>query len=195
MKTHTKSQLYQEENIPIKIQQQEQIQAPEQKQENNRITASIPVYEKTRLPESRIYMNKSKIPQFQEVQIHWSQRAPYQQIVAQQIVSEVRQSAVEQINNQQIAQPISRPYQPGSGFPTRQNLPQIPKMKHSQYLQCKWCNQEVHSQVEYRIGLSQLLLCLLLSPAFGIELIYLHRRIKTVITSALIVGAKQEQQN
>ncbi|CAD8178817.1 unnamed protein product [Paramecium octaurelia] len=172
MKTYTKSQLYQEENIPIKIQQQEQIQGTEMKQENNRITSSIPVCVKTRLPESRIYMNNSKIPQFQEVQIHWSERAPIQQVVAQQIVSDVRQSSVEQINNQQMAQPVSRPYQPGSGFPTRQNLPQIPKMRHSQYLQCNWCNQEVHSKVEYRIGLSQLLLCIFLFPAFGVGFIF-----------------------
>ncbi|CAD8086138.1 unnamed protein product [Paramecium primaurelia] len=176
MQTQIKSQLYQEENIPINNSHLGQNQTNEINQEMNKITSSIPVHEKTKLPkDSKVYMNKSKIPGFQEVQINWSQRVAQQQIVAYQIYSEVNQipqSCVQQKNNQQFSMPQSMAYQPGSGIPTRKNLTQIPKMRHSQYLQCKWCNQEVHSQVEYRIGSAQLLLCLFLLPAFGIGLIF-----------------------
>ncbi|CAD8100850.1 unnamed protein product [Paramecium sonneborni] len=182
MQTQIKSQLYQEENIPIKISQQEQKKSQlhdiELNQQERIQQSSIPVYEKTRLPkDSNIYMNKSKIPGFQEVAINWPQGASFQQqsIVAQQVYSEVNQQQqmpASQLVNQQFMMPQSKPYQPGSGIPTHKDLTQIPKTRHSEYLQCRWCNQEVHSQVEYRIGLTQFILCLILSPAFLLGLIF-----------------------
>ncbi|CAD8170255.1 unnamed protein product [Paramecium pentaurelia] len=183
MQTQNKSQIQQEENIPIKNSEYQQVNQQNhqiQLNQQDRIQqSSIPVSEKTKLPvESNINLNQNNFPGFQEIPNNWIKQVPYQQssIVAQQIQSEVnqvQQSSNQQIDNQQFMIPQSMSYQPGSGIPTHHNLTQIPKLRLSQCLQCKWCNQEVFSQIEHKIGLTQVLLCLFFLPAFGIGLIFI----------------------
>ncbi|CAK88811.1 unnamed protein product (macronuclear) [Paramecium tetraurelia] len=164
----------QEENKPIRGSEENQNEQLN-KQQDRVQSSSIPVNEKTRLPpESNINLKQAA---FQEVSNVWPQQAPFAfpNIVAQQIQSEVnqgQQSSAQQSDNQQIMSHQSMQFAEGSKIPNHLNLTQTPKMRHSQQLQCRWCNQAVFSQIENKIGLAQLILCLIFLPAFGIGLMF-----------------------